>query len=64
VQSLEAGQFHLAGELDEGVLFRDSGFNDAIEAMNRGEKRACEVIPEANRRMQPLLDDYWARQRR
>lgn len=64
VQSLEVGQFHLAGELDEGVLFRDSGFNDAIEALIRGERRASEVIPEANRRMQQLLDDYWARQRR
>jgi multiple sugar transport system substrate-binding protein len=64
IKSLEFGQVHLAGELNEGALFRDSGFNDALDAMIAGQQRASEVIPEANRRMQQILDDYWARQKK
>lgn len=63
-KSFEFGTFHLAGELDDIFLFRESGFNDGISAMIAGEKRASEVIPEANRRMQQLLDEYWARQKK
>ncbi|HEX2033034.1 MAG TPA: extracellular solute-binding protein [Chloroflexota bacterium] len=61
IKSMEFGSFHLAGELGEGLLFRDSGLNDAISAMIAGEKKVGDVIPEANRRLQQLMDDFWAK---
>lgn len=64
IRAFDYGQFHFTGELDEGFLFRESGLNDALTAMINGEKRAIEVIPDANRRMQQLLDEYWAKQKR
>lgn len=59
ITSMEVGSFHLAGELGEGLLFRDSGLNDAISAMIAGEKKVGDVIPEANRRLQQIMDDFW-----
>jgi multiple sugar transport system substrate-binding protein len=63
IKSMEFGSFHLAGELGEGLLFRDSGFNDGITAMVDGSKKVGDVIPEANRRMQQLMDDFWRQKR-
>lgn len=63
IKSMEFGSFHLAGELGEGTLFRDSGLNDAFTGMIAGEKKVGEVIPEANRRLQQLIDDFWKQKR-
>ena len=64
IKSMEFGSFHLAGELGEGLLFRDSGLNDAITAMVNGEKKVGDVIPEANRRLQQMMDDFWAQKKK
>jgi hypothetical protein len=43
---------------------REAGLRDALNAMVGGEKKAGDVIPEVNRRIQQILDDYWAGQKR
>lgn len=63
-KSLAFGQVHIAGELDDRILFRDGGLNEARDAMIAGTKRASEVMPDVNRRVQALFDEYWARRKR
>jgi multiple sugar transport system substrate-binding protein len=62
MKAFDTGIVHVTGELDDLFLLREAGLRDALNAMIAGDKKAGEVIPEVNRRLQQVLDSYWARQ--
>jgi hypothetical protein len=62
VKAFDTGIVHLTGEVDDLLILREAGLRDALNAMAGGEKKAVDVIPDVQRRIQQLLDEYWARQ--
>jgi multiple sugar transport system substrate-binding protein len=62
VKAFDTGIVHLTGEVDDLLILREAGLADALSAMSSGANKAADVIPEVNRRIQQLLDDYWAKQ--
>jgi multiple sugar transport system substrate-binding protein len=62
VKAFDTGIVHLTGEVDDLLILREAGLGDALSAMASGAKKAVDVIPDVNRRIQQLLDDYWAKQ--
>ena len=60
-KGFEDGIVHLTGEIDD-VYLNNEVLKSAFDAMVGGFKTAKEVIPEANDKIQKILDDYWAKQ--
>ena len=63
IKSMEFGRSTWPVSWAKGLLFRDSGLNDAITAMVNGEKKVGDVIPEANRRLQQMMETSGPRRR-
>ena len=62
VKAFDTGIVHLTGEVDDLLILREAGLGEALSAMASGAKKAVDVIPDVNRRIQQLLDGYWAKQ--
>jgi multiple sugar transport system substrate-binding protein len=62
VKAFDTGIVHLTGEVDDLFVLREGGLRDALNAMAGGEKKAVDVIPDVQRRIQQLLDEHWAQQ--
>jgi ABC-type glycerol-3-phosphate transport system substrate-binding protein len=61
-KALEIGGVSVVGEIDETLLWNEA-LKEAWDAMQGGMKKASEVIPVANQKIQKILDDYWAKQK-
>ncbi|MBI2939381.1 MAG: extracellular solute-binding protein [Chloroflexi bacterium] len=61
-KSLEMGSIDIVGEIDDTFLWNEV-HKAAWDAMQGGQKKASELIPDMNKAMQKILDDYWAKQK-
>ncbi|MBI2940059.1 MAG: sugar ABC transporter substrate-binding protein [Chloroflexi bacterium] len=63
VKAFDTGVIHLVGEVTDAMLNAEAGLQAGIEAMVAGQKKATEVIPDVNKKIQKYLDDYWAKRK-
>ena len=59
---IETGILHLAGEVDDRFIYNEV-LKEAFDKLIAGHAQAKDIIPEVNRKLQKILDDYWAKQR-
>ena len=62
IKAFETGILHLAGEVDDRFIYNEV-LKEAFDKLIAGHAQAKDIIPEVNRKLQKILDDYWAKQR-
>ena len=61
IDAFETGVLHLAGEIDDRFITNEV-YGPARDKMVAGEADAYEIVPQINKDIQEILDNYWAKQ--